>query len=385
MLAAIRLMILLCAFSCLAYASEKTTRDALSSVSKKLYQWQSYLSNHEKQQQQLQTQLKIQESSIAKAEISGQRLNQEILKQQQLLKRLTREKEAIEAQLRREQALLHKQLRSTFLLSQTSPLKLLLNVNDVNMVGRHLMLYRILLQKRAAMLEHLEANLAALEKTKHDVSITQYELKILHEKGLKAQSTLYREQQKRLETMQQLQQEIRTGHAKVNQFRHEKQALERVIAELQRRQSLAQSQSGGIALSGSHHGLGSFKQRLDWPVKGVIQHRFGQHMTASDMTWRGIVIQAPEGMPIQAIFPGKVIFANWLQGFGFTLIVDHGNGYMSLYARNQVLNKAEGHIVGNREVIARVGKSGGFSQSSLYFELRHNGKPLNPLDWLKKD
>jgi murein hydrolase activator len=381
----IRLIILaFCVFVCLAEASEKTTRDSLSSVSQKLHRWQTYLLDHEKQQQQLQTQLKVEESAVAKVEVESQHLNRQVAQQQQLLKRLTQEQYAMEARIHEEHRLLEQQVRSTFLLSQTSPLKLLLNINDVNRVGRHLMLYRILLQKRSSMLMDLEANLARLEKTRSDVIKTEHDLKKLYRKAVQAQQDLSYQQQKRLKTMQQLHQAIQTGHAKVSQLRREKQSLERVIAELQRRESLARSQSvkPSFIPQGS---LASVKQQLEWPVHGLIQHRFGQSMAASDMTWHGIVIQAPEGNPIQAIFPGKVIFANWLQGFGFTLIIDHGNGYMSLYARNQGLNKKEGDSVSHREVIAHVGKSGGFSESSLYFELRHHGKPLNPLDWLKKN
>lgn len=372
------LIILLCCLCSVAVASNKVQQDSLSTVTQKLQKWQQYLTGHEKQRQQLQTMLKQQDTVIANSKQKVNHLNRQIKQQQTLLARLTREQSDTETRLSEQRELLRQQLRSTFLLSQPSTLKLLLNSDDVNNIGRQLTLYRILLQKRTGMLEHLQISLDSLETTKHDIAVTQHELQDLRKHALSSQHQLYHENQQRKRTLTKLQQEIRSGHAKIAQLKREKQALEQVISNLRK----APSEPGRTE---SHISMSSFKHRLAWPIAGGLLHRYGERITTRDMFWHGLVINAAEGKPVKAIFPGKVIFANWLQGFGFTLIVDHGHGYMSLYARNQDLAKAEGDSVASHETIAHAGKSGGFPQSSLYFELRHNGTPVDPLDWLKNN
>lgn len=384
MFAPIRLLIVLVCGACsIAFAGTDASRDSLSIISQKIHKWQRYVTGHERQRAALQAQLKQQEIAISGVAQKLDGINQQLNQQQTLLTRVTREQNEAEAQIREQQALLHKQLRSTFLLSQPSTLKLLLNLNDTNHFGRQLALYRILFAKRTSMLEHLQTNLDSLSATKRKVVEVQRELQRLRQQAAERQHQLYLERQHRLQTMSKLQQEIRQGHVRVKQLKREKQALEQVISKLHQASESKASQASGETLP--LVALTRYKHRLAWPLVGELLHRYGERIQGSDMFWHGILIKALEGEPVHAIFPGKVIFADWLQGFGFTLIIDHGHGFMSLYARNQVLLKAEGAAVSNRDIIARAGKSGGFLQSSLYFELRHSGTPVDPLGWLKNN
>ena len=128
-----------------------------------------------------------------------------------------------------------------------------------------------------------------------------------------------------------------------------------------------------------------YKKRghLIWPTTGRIKHHFGTQIGQSELKWNGVLIEASQGQTVHAVAPGKVIFAKWLQGYGLLLIIDHGNGYMTLYGRNQSLLKKVGDWVKTNTTIATAGQTGGFSQSALYFSLRHNAKPLNPEKWCK--
>ena len=131
--------------------------------------------------------------------------------------------------------------------------------------------------------------------------------------------------------------------------------------------------------------FGGMRGRLSLPVRGAISARFGQPRGISGMPWDGVLVEAEEGSPVYSIFPGRVAFADWLRGFGLLLILDHGDGYMSLYSHNQVLYRQVGEWIDGIEPIAAVGSSGGLKQSGLYFEIRHNGEPRNPLIWCKVD
>ena len=362
----------------IAFAGHNYSQTSLAVVNQKLHQWQHYLSKHEKQRTQLHDTLRQQELVIAGAEQKVSTLEHQITRQKSQLQRLLTERNAIELQVKKQQTLLRQQLRSNFLLNQPTPFKLLLNPSEMNHIGRNLVLYRLLVEKRALLLQELHANLNILESHYRKITNAEQELQQLRSQALHNQSQLYQQQQLRMRTMTKLQQEIRTDHAKITQLKHQKQTLEVVLKELQRRVQTAPSP---VISSGS--GATSLKKPLEWPVIGQVQHRYGEQITGSDLLWNGLVIVAPQGDPVHVISAGRIIFANWLQGFGFTLIVDHGQGYMSLYARNQRLVKNIGDIVSQQDVIAYVGKSGGFSESSLYFELRYQGKPVNPLHWLK--
>lgn len=125
------------------------------------------------------------------------------------------------------------------------------------------------------------------------------------------------------------------------------------------------------------------KGSMTWPVSGNVISQFGEKRQGS-VTWDGIRIQAPAGSEVRAVHGGRVMYADWLRGQGMLLVLDHGNGYMSLYAHNDVLLQEPGQWVKPGDVIARTGNSGGEKEPALYFEIRQNGRPVNPRQWLGK-
>jgi len=127
------------------------------------------------------------------------------------------------------------------------------------------------------------------------------------------------------------------------------------------------------------------KGQLLWPVDGKIVAKFGHRRNREGLRWNGVTINAASGVPVLAVYSGKVVFADWLRGFGLLLILDHGSGYMSLYGHNQSLYKSVGDEVVQGEEIASVGMSGGLVKPALYFEIRHNGRPEDPQKWCRKE
>ena len=363
--------------------TEKDNQQSLNRITKNLSRWKAYITDHEKKQVRLQTKLKSQEQQIGETNKQLHDINQQILRQKKTLTRLEQEQILTRTQMTEQQTEFGEQLRDTFLLSQPNTLKILLSQTDPAKIGRQLTLYRYLLEKKVTLLAHLEDNLFTLASTKKDMQAVNIELEKLRKHAQKAKQHLHTEQTERHKLLRQLKQEIRTGHAKVSQLQHEKQALEQLIANLQPHDTGIDM--GTMIVPRNRQSLNQFKHRLSWPIKGHIAHRYGESIDTSDLKWQGLFIATSEGKPVHAIYPGRVVFADWLQGFGFMLILDHDDGFMSLYARNQSLIKHEGDRVRSQEVIATSGKSGGFSKSGLYFELRRKGKPLDPLDWLKKN
>jgi len=125
----------------------------------------------------------------------------------------------------------------------------------------------------------------------------------------------------------------------------------------------------------------SRKGKLPWPVQGPFIGKFGQPKNYGDLKWNGVLIKAELGTPVRVVSHGRVAFSDWLQGFGFITIIDHGDGYMSLYGHNESLFKQTGDWVQAGEVIATAGDSGGQPRSGVYFEIRSRGKPVNPSRW----
>jgi septal ring factor EnvC (AmiA/AmiB activator) len=124
------------------------------------------------------------------------------------------------------------------------------------------------------------------------------------------------------------------------------------------------------------------KGRLHVPVRGQVTERFGSPRADSGLSWRGLFIEAPAGREVKAVAAGRVVFADWLRGFGNLLILDHGDGFMSLYGNNETLMSQVGEPVRSGDTVATVGSTGGNTASGLYFELRYQGKPFDPLGWL---
>jgi len=128
----------------------------------------------------------------------------------------------------------------------------------------------------------------------------------------------------------------------------------------------------------------ALRGKLRLPARGELSNRFGTPREDGGTTWKGLFIRAPQGEEVKAVAPGKVVFSDWMRGFGNLLIVDHGGEYLSIYGNNETLFKQAGENVASGDTLGRVGNSGGNPETGLYFELRYQGKPFDPLTWIKR-
>lgn len=174
-----------------------------------------------------------------------------------------------------------------------------------------------------------------------------------------------------------LERDLKSQTGRLARLRHDEKRLADLVKELQK--ELAQVP---LAVP-EHKAFRTYQGRLAWPVDGTISKRFGTPRDDGHLRWQGVLIAGAQGAPVRAISYGRIAFADWLRGFGLILIVDHGNGFMSLYGHNQSLSKEVGDWVQDGDIIAHMGDSGGGSKPALYFEVRHAGRPQDPARWCK--
>jgi septal ring factor EnvC (AmiA/AmiB activator) len=218
----------------------------------------------------------------------------------------------------------------------------------------------------------------ATQRLEQEIAAERAELSRLHDQRQARALTLTQRQQERQQLLARLQEQMRSKGTELEQLTRDEQRLQELV------RSLRELLSDIPAAPGDSRPFPSRKGKLDWPVQGSLVASFGSRRAVGDLTWRGILIRAPRGAEVRAVSHGRVAFADWLRGFGLLIIVDHGDGYMTLYGHNQGLYKEAGEWVETGEVIAGVGDGGDLGEAGLYFEVRHKGRPVNPASWMAR-
>src|SRR5690606_7818057 len=188
--------------------------------------------------------------------------------------------------------------------------------------------------------------------------------------------TLAAAQERREKLLASLKAKLAEEGAEVERLAAQERDLERLIAELT-------SILSDYPIT-SEVPFKELQGRLTWPVAGTLVHDFGEPRANGAVKWHGVVLAAPRGREVRAVYHGRVAFADWLDGLGLLVIVDHGGGYLTLYGYNETTLKSAGDWVAPGDVIATVGSSGGQPQPALYFEIRRDAKPVNPHEWFTR-
>ncbi len=274
---------------------------------------------------------------------------------------------------------LQDEARSAYILGQQEYLKLLLSQRDPASISRVLTYYQYLQRARAAHIAAARTALSRLVVIEDRIKRRQSALdQVRYNQTAKQQALMVAETERR-KALAQLDQKVLSQSQQIEQLRQNEQRLTRLVKGIQS----AMAHAPEVPLPGLDSRFADYRGKLRLPVRGKILDRFGQPKHIGDLKWQGIFLAAPEGRNVTAVFRGRVAYADWLRGFGLLMIIDHGNGYMSLYGHNQSLDMQVGDWVEAGQVIASVGNSGGTSRPGLYFEIRHNGTPRNPLKWCK--
>ena len=289
--------------------------------------------------------------------------------------------------LKAQQALFARLLYQHYLGGRAEPLKLLLNGQDPNEVARHLRYYGYVSRARAELISELRASLARSRELAQEAEQRAAELAVIAREQHAQRQRLERERRARNQVLTRISRDIERRRREISTLRRDENRLARLVEQLSRlvaRERPAprlrnERVPDAAADGGPFHEL---KGKLALPVRGELANRFGSPRSDGGALWKGLFIAAKAGDEVRAVAAGRVVFADWLRGFGNLLIIDHGGAYMSLYGNNEALYKQVGDEIRGGETIGAVGNSGGNADSGLYFELRHQGRPLDPLAWV---
>lgn len=273
-----------------------------------------------------------------------------------------------------QQYYIEQQVRAAYEIGSQEYLKVLLNQEDPNEIARMLAYYDYFNQARSRQIESYNLTLLDLDRVTQELAEETVVLESQRRALGAQQKSLANVQKEKQMTLKALINQISTTGSALLKLEQDRGRLEQLLDKLE--ESLANLDAPRNAQP-----FAGMQGKLLLPVEGRISHRFGNHKNQGKLRWHGIFIDAAEGESVYAVHYGRVVFSDWLRGFGLLMIISHGEGYMSLYGHNQALFRETGDWVSAGEVIAAVGDSGGQDKTGLYFEIRIDGKPNNPQNW----
>ncbi len=376
-------LIFLC-FSSNALADQK---EELDNLRKRINAMQQELEKTNESKSEAADALRASERAISD---SNRTLAELAAQQQQADHQLTAlqaQQQQLSGSLSGQQNLLGKLLYQQYLGGQQPYLKLLLNNQDPNQIARDMVYYSHIARDRSAWLNTLRSNLRSLRKVSTATQEQRSAIEQLSKQQATQKQSLEQEQRNKQQVFSKISLQLRQQRNEINRLQRDENRLANLVDKISK--MLAQPKSKSILrndnLPDAHFDGRPFAQlkgKLAFPVKGEITNRFGATRPDSTVQWKGLFLRTASGQAVKAVAAGRVVFADWLRGFGNLLIVDHGNGFMSLYGNNETLYKQVGAELHGGDTIAAVGNSGGNEESGLYFELRHESKPIDPLKWL---
>ena len=352
------------------------------------------------------------EKKIGELAAKSHQLKQQQKELQQQLQQLQREQRALQRKAEQQQAMIAEQIRQAYQMGGQSAAQLFFDRQSPADIDRQLTYLDFVNQARAKRIREYSETLEQKQAVGQQISQRQSDLAANQAELDAQQKTLAKLQDKRQKQLARLTEKIQDDESRIRLLRTDSDALQKLLEEVnrvvaaaerkeaERRKELEEQQqvqrevdsmtreqqrTEQTAIAALPRGsFASAKGKLPWPVSGQQQYRFGKQRPGSDVRWQGVTIKAKSGEPVKAIYAGRVIFADWFQGQGLLMIVDHGDGYMSLYGHNESLLRETGTWVAGGETIATVGNSGGQSIAALYFEIRHNGAPSDPNRWCRR-
>ncbi len=330
------------------------------------------------QHDELLTELRSTEEDIAKLNRQLNERSESLRGQTEKLTELQRGKQTQQTDLAAQQRALAGQIRAAYLIGRQEYLKVLLNQENPAKIGRTLVYYNYFNRTRTEHIQSLAAGVVQLEALEQTIKNQLASIEQLRATQNEQKQVLERSQQTRTEVLAKLSNKIRSKEQDLQHAVEDERQLRKLLPKLQ------QALSNIPTEPGERLPFERLKGRLPWPAQGPIVVSYGSPRMAGAMKWQGVLIGADTGQEVKAISYGRVAFADWLRGFGLLIIIDHGNGYMSLYGHNQSLLKHTADWVESGEVIASVGDSDERDGHGLYFEIRHQGDPANPVLWCKK-
>jgi septal ring factor EnvC (AmiA/AmiB activator) len=359
----------------LVLAQSAKERDAqLQAVRKEIKALESRLAGQVAQREDTSRALRSAEVEAAAEARKLAELRAQLRAQQGQQRSLGEQTKGANARLVRQRTVLASQVRLSYMNGRQELFKLLLSQESPATLGRMLVYYDYFNRARSERIGAVSAEVGKLRELGSEGDRVAMELAELEAAQAAQVAALAQARDERKAAVAKLEESIASASAAVTKLRADEKRLSELVAKLT--ELLA-----GFPV-GTEQSFGKLKGKLAWPVQGRLAGDYGQPRGDGPVKWSGVLLEASQGTPVRAVYRGRVAFADWLPGLGLLIIVDHGDGYMSLYGHNEVLLKEPGDSVEPGEPIAQVGDTGGQSRPGLYFEIRRNGEPVNPHPWI---
>ena len=367
--------------------------------------------------------LKASETAISQAQKKLHEINQAHQQKRQALEKLNQQSMGVNAQLVEQQKRLGQQLNQQYRQGHPSYTQLMLEHQDPNTLARELKYYSYIAKARGQLIADMQGNLKKIQSLNQETTSTLEQVAALKAKQEEEKRALEQQKMEKARVVKSLSQQIAAQRNQINKLKRDEKSLLQLVERIAKQEAsrqeaakkealkkkrVAKSETNGKKQQSSPSQQNSastdkptvvaknenlpdsevsglkfanLKGKLRLPVRGEVANRFGSSRADTGIHWKGLFIRSAEGSEVKSVADGRVVFADWMRGFGNLIIVDHGSGYMSLYGNNQALIKNVGEHVSSGETIAAVGNSGGNETNGLYYELRRNSVPFDPLSW----
>ena len=356
---------------------EQATREQLQQLSKEMKELNQLLNQIRSHRSELQSSLKKSEVDIGDIKNKIRNIQKKLDSQQRELKSLQKQRSTLQGAKREQQKHIKQQILAAYQMGQQNKIKILLNQEKPDKISRAMTYFDYFNQARSEQIETYVNVISELNTLEPKISQKTKTLSRIKANLSQQHSRLLAGKKEREKNLAKINALIKNKDQQLRKINRDHKRLEQLLEAVE--QTLA-----NIKIPGDYRPFTKLKGKLPWPVKGKPKNRFGYKRNGSNLRWQGLNIAAKEGADVKAIHHGRIVFADWFRGSGLLIIIDHGDGYMSLYAHNESLLKETGEWVVAGETISTVGNSGGQQRAGLYFEIRHNGKPTDPRRWCRR-
>lgn len=359
-------------------AQNKTVKEKeLKTVLRKIEKLKQSIDVKEDSKSQYIKQLKSIEGKIGKLNQEIRSIGKKITVKKKELTTLRETRLEHQRKLSQETDYLAEQVYAAFTLGRQEKVKLLFSQQDPQSLQRSLVYYQYFSNARVDLINDVQHNIDKILETEQLIQQARKDLEQSQQALNQQKKELKQDLGKRKSIIASLDKQLKQQGGSLSRLEDEAKQLQELIKSIE--EIFVDAPESEI----SQRAFAELKGKLAWPVKGKLRRLFGRNKPLSNLRWQGVMIEAPEGQHVQAIFHGRIAFADWLRGMGNLIIIDHGNSYLSLYGHNEALFKTAGEWVEAGEVIGSIGSSGGQKNPGLYFEIRRKGKPQNPTNWCK--
>jgi murein hydrolase activator len=400
-------ILLLYVFCANSFAAKKidVAKEDLSDIQEKIQSLKKELDSNQEAHKDATDELKNSETAISAANKKLRDINQKQNKNKNTLNLLKKQSLGLNESLSQQQQRLSTLLRQQYMHGNQSYAQLILQNKNPTEIARDVKYFSYIAKEHAKVIDGMQSNLVKVKELNNQTAAALQEVADLKAKQEAEKKELEQQKQEKAKVVKSLSKQISAQRGEIKKLTRDEKSLSNLVERLakiipkkttkttkkkqnknvderneQQSQTVAKNEEMPTnAYSGSS--FAALKGKLHLPVRGDVTNRFGSPREDTGITWKGLFIKASEGNDVKSVADGRVVFADWMRGFGNLIIVDHGDGYMSLYGNNQAVLKQVGEEVNAGDSIASVGNSGGNESNGLYYELRRQSKPFDPLSW----